>query len=93
MFLTGRSGAGKSTLLRLIALMEHASRGEVIVDRRNLQRLPRQDVSYYRWQVGLIFQEHHLLPDKTVFENVSLPLSCCRLSLLGDLEKSPCGAG
>ncbi|MDA0821279.1 MAG: cell division ATP-binding protein FtsE [Proteobacteria bacterium] len=73
-FLTGRSGAGKSTLLRLIALMEHASRGEVLVGGRNLQRLPRREIPYYRRQVGLIFQEHRLLPDRSVFENVSLPL-------------------
>jgi cell division transport system ATP-binding protein len=73
-FLTGRSGAGKSTLLRLIALMEHASSGEVIVDGRILQRLPRREIPFYRRQVGLIFQEHRLLPDRSVFENVSLPL-------------------
>ncbi|MFT4565025.1 MAG: cell division transport system ATP-binding protein [Gammaproteobacteria bacterium] len=73
-FLTGHSGAGKSTLLRLIALIEHASRGEVLVDGRNLQRLPRREVPYYRRQVGFIFQEHRLLADRTVFENVSLPL-------------------
>ncbi len=74
-FLTGHSGAGKSTLLRLIALMERATRGQVIVDGRNLERVPPKEVPYYRRQVGMIFQEHRLLPKRSVFDNVALPLA------------------
>ena len=73
-FLTGHSGAGKSTLLRLIALMDHASRGEVLVEGRNLERIPRREIPYYRRRIGFIFQEHRLLPDRSVFDNVALPL-------------------
>jgi cell division transport system ATP-binding protein len=73
-FLTGHSGAGKSTLLRLIALSEQVSRGQVIVDGQNLERVPRRQVPYYRRKVGFIFQEHRLLPDRSVFDNVALPL-------------------
>ncbi len=73
-FLTGHSGAGKSTLLRLIALIELASRGQVIVDGRNLDRVPPRQVPFYRRRIGFIFQEHRLLPDRSVFDNVALPL-------------------
>ena len=73
-FLTGHSGAGKSTLLRLVALMDHASRGEVLVDGRNLERIPLREIPYYRRRIGFIFQEHRLLPDRSVFDNVALPL-------------------
>lgn len=73
-FLTGHSGAGKSTLLRLIALMEHASRGNVLVDGRNLERIPRREVPYYRRRIGFIFQENRLLTDRNIFDNVALPL-------------------
>jgi cell division transport system ATP-binding protein len=73
-FLTGHSGAGKSTLLRLVALIEHVSRGQVIVDGRNLDRVPRRQVPFYRRRIGFIFQEHRLLPDRSVFDNVALPL-------------------
>lgn len=73
-FLTGHSGAGKSTLLRLVALIEAASRGQVIVDGRNLDRIRTAEVPYYRRRIGFIFQEHRLLPDRSVFDNVALPL-------------------
>ena len=73
-FLTGRSGAGKSTLLRLIALLDRASRGHIVVDGRNLDRVPRRDIPFYRRQIGMIFQEHRLLTNHSVFENVALPL-------------------
>ena len=73
-FLTGHSGAGKSTLLRLIALMERTSRGQIVVDGRNLERVPSYEVPYYRRQIGMVFQEHKLLPTRTVFDNVALPL-------------------
>ena len=73
-FLTGHSGAGKSTLLRLIGLIERPTRGQVAVNGRNLGSLPRRSIPYHRRQVGMIFQEHRLLPSRTVFDNVALPL-------------------
>ena len=73
-FLTGRSGAGKSTLLKLIGLLERASRGQVRVGGRNLSQLPNRKIPYHRREVGMIFQDHRLLHDRTVFDNVSLPL-------------------
>ncbi|MDH3452930.1 MAG: cell division ATP-binding protein FtsE [Gammaproteobacteria bacterium] len=73
-FLTGHSGAGKSTLLKLIAAIERSSRGQVIVDGRNLGKLPRRQIPYLRRRMGIVFQDHHLLYDRTVFDNVSLPL-------------------
>jgi cell division transport system ATP-binding protein len=73
-FLTGHSGAGKSTLLRLIGLLERPSRGQVIINGRNLATLPRRKIPYHRRQVGMIFQDHRLLADRSVFDNVALPL-------------------
>jgi cell division transport system ATP-binding protein len=73
-FLTGHSGAGKSTLLKLIGLLERPSRGRVLVNARNLGRLPRRHVPYHRREIGIVFQDHRLLPDRTVFDNVALPL-------------------
>jgi len=73
-FLTGHSGAGKSTLLRLIALIETASAGQLIVDQQNLTRMARKRIPYFRREIGMIFQDHRLLQDRTVFDNVALPL-------------------
>jgi cell division transport system ATP-binding protein len=73
-FLTGHSGAGKSTLLRLIGLMERPSRGQVLVNRLSLGDLPARRIPDFRRQLGMIFQDHRLLADRTVFENVALPL-------------------
>ncbi len=73
-FLTGHSGAGKSTLLRLIMLAERATRGQVVVGGHNLNRLPRGRVPYFRRHVGVVFQDHRLLMDRSVFDNVALPL-------------------
>jgi len=73
-FLTGHSGAGKSTLLRLIGLLERPSRGQVMVNGRNLGRLPKRKIPYHRRELGMIFQDHRLLMDRTVFDNVALPL-------------------
>jgi len=73
-FLTGHSGAGKSTLLRLIGLLERPSRGQVIFNGRNLATLPRRKIPHHRRQVGMIFQDHRLLQDRSVFDNVALPL-------------------
>ena len=73
-FLTGHSGAGKSTLLRLILMLERASRGQVIVNGRNLGKTPSRQAPHMRRSIGMIFQDHKLLSEKTVFDNVSLPL-------------------
>jgi cell division transport system ATP-binding protein len=73
-FLTGHSGAGKSTLLKLIMLMEKASKGEVLVDGVNLARVSNSQIPYHRRRVGVVFQNHQLLFDRSVFENVALPL-------------------
>jgi cell division transport system ATP-binding protein len=73
-FLTGHSGAGKSTLLKLIGLLERPSRGQVMVNGRNLGRLPKRKIPYHRRELGMIFQDHRLLMDRTVFDNVALPL-------------------
>ncbi len=73
-FLTGHSGAGKSTLLKLIALIERASTGQVVVGGQNLAKVGRRKVPYLRRDIGIIFQDHRLLFDRTVFDNVALPL-------------------
>lgn len=73
-FLTGHSGAGKSTLLRLLLLLERATRGQVVVNGRNLSKTPDRLAPTVRQGIGMIFQDHKLLSDKTVFDNVALPL-------------------
>jgi cell division transport system ATP-binding protein len=73
-FLTGHSGAGKSTLLRLIGCLERPTRGQVWVNDRNLNKLSNSQIPYHRRDVGMIFQDHRLLHDRTVFDNVALPL-------------------
>ncbi len=73
-FLTGHSGAGKSTLLKLVGLLERANRGQVWVDGHNLGRLGPREAPLFRRRVGMIFQDHRLLEDRTVFDNVALPL-------------------
>ncbi len=73
-FLTGHSGAGKSTLLKLVALLEYPSYGQVFVNGRNVTRLGRRRIPQFRRQLGLIFQDYKLLHDRTVFDNVALPL-------------------
>jgi cell division transport system ATP-binding protein len=73
-FITGHSGAGKSTLLKLVGLLERATRGQVWVNDRNLNKLRQREVPYHRREVGMIFQDHRLLHDRTVFDNIALPL-------------------
>lgn len=73
-FLTGHSGAGKSTLLKLIALMERPTRGQVILDGQNISKVKDRHIPYHRRKIGMIFQDHRLLFDRTVFDNVALPL-------------------
>ncbi|HRO26488.1 MAG TPA: ATP-binding cassette domain-containing protein [Luteimonas sp.] len=74
LFLTGHSGAGKSTLLKLIHLAERPSRGAVLFHERNLLKVRGRRVALHRREVGVVFQDHRLLTDRSVFENVSLPL-------------------
>ncbi|MBE02305.1 cell division ATP-binding protein FtsE [Marinobacter lutaoensis] len=73
-FLTGHSGAGKSTLLKLIMVMERPTAGEVIVGGQRLNQLPRRQIPYLRRHIGVVFQNHQLLFDRTVFDNVAMPL-------------------
>ena len=73
-FLTGHSGAGKSTLLKLILLMERPTRGRVEVAGVDLGRLPRRAVHRHRQSIGVVFQDHRLLFDRSVYDNVALPL-------------------
>ena len=73
-FLTGSSGAGKSTLLRLIALIDRPTQGQVFVDGRNVGRLNKRQVPKHRRQLGIVFQDNKLLPDRSAFDNVALPL-------------------
>ncbi len=73
-YLTGHSGAGKSTLMKLIALIERPSGGQLFVDGQNLAKVGRRKVPYHRRKIGVIFQDHRLLFDRTVFDNVALPL-------------------
>ncbi len=73
-FLTGPSGAGKSTLLRLIPLLERPSRGRVTINGIELSRVGRRQIPQLRRRIGVVFQDHRLLHDRTVHENVALPL-------------------
>jgi cell division transport system ATP-binding protein len=73
-FVTGHSGAGKSTLLRLLTLIERPTRGQLLVHNKNLMRLSRWRVPYYRRELGVVYQDNKLLADRSVFDNVALPL-------------------
>lgn len=73
-FLTGRSGAGKSTVLKLVSLLERPTRGVVTVNGLNTGALAARKIPAFRRQVGIVFQDHKLLVDRPVFDNVALPL-------------------
>ena len=73
-FVTGHSGAGKSTMLRLITLIERCTRGQVVVGGHNLSRMRARHIPLYRRHLGVVFQDHRLLAERTVFDNVALPL-------------------
>src|SRR5690554_5844124 len=79
-FLTGHSGAGKSTLLKLILLMERPTAGEVRVGGQLLNTMPRRQIPYVRRHIGAVFQNHQLLFDRTVFDNVAMPLEVMGVS-------------
>ena len=82
-FLTGHSGAGKSTFLRLLIGAESATRGRIYVDDVNISRLGARRMPWYRREVGVVFQDHNLLLQHSVFDNVALPL---RINHLGERE-------
>jgi len=73
-FLTGHSGAGKSTFLRLLLCLDRPTRGQILVNGVNVAQLPRRRLAYYRQHLGAVFQDHHLLAERTVYDNVALPL-------------------
>ena len=85
-FLTGRSGAGKSTVLKLIGLLERPTRGQVTVDGLNTSKVPLRNVALYRRHIGIVFQDHRLLMDRPVFDNVALPLVVTDVSF-ADIDK------
>ena len=73
-FLTGRSGAGKSSVLRLISLLERPSRGQVLVNGKDTGSLSARQIPAFRRQVGMVFQDHKLLAERSLYDNVALPL-------------------
>jgi len=73
-FLTGRSGAGKSTVLKLIALLERPTRGTVLIGGKNTGSLASRRIPAFRRGIGMVFQDHKLLPERPVYDNVALPL-------------------
>jgi cell division transport system ATP-binding protein len=85
-FLTGRSGAGKSTILKLIALLERPTRGMVMVNGRNTAALSSRKIPAFRRDLGIVFQDHRLLPERSVFDNVALPLHAAEAPLK-DIDK------
>lgn len=73
-FLTGRSGAGKSSILKLVALLERPTRGTVMVNGQDTGSLPARAIPAFRRRLGVVFQDHQLLMDRPVYDNVALPL-------------------
>ena len=73
-FLTGHSGAGKSTALKLVALIERPTRGQILVAGQSLAAIGRRGIPAYRRQIGMVFQDHKLLHDRPIWDNVALPL-------------------
>jgi cell division transport system ATP-binding protein len=87
-FLTGRSGAGKSTILKLISLLERPSRGLVMVNGHSTAALAARKVPAFRRDLGVVFQDHRLLPERSVFDNVALPLHAAEIGLsLKEIDK------
>lgn len=85
-FLTGHSGAGKTTFLKLLLRLQIPTQGQIVVNDVNICQLPRRRVPGYRQHLGAVFQEHHLLRDRTVLENVALPLQVTGMRA-GDIGK------
>jgi cell division transport system ATP-binding protein len=80
-FLTGRSGAGKTTVLKLITLLERPTRGTVLVEGRNTGTIKGRHIAAFRRSIGIVFQDHKLLTDRPVFDNVALPLAVAGMTL------------
>jgi ABC-type ATPase involved in cell division len=74
LFVTGHSGAGKSTLLRLLLAMERPTSGKLLLAGQDLSTISNAQIPFLRRQIGVVFQNHQLLFDRTVFNNVALPL-------------------
>ncbi|MEZ8141190.1 cell division ATP-binding protein FtsE [Enterovibrio norvegicus FF-33] len=102
-FLTGHSGAGKSTLLKLLCAIERPSDGKILFNNHDISRIDRKEIPFLRRHIGVIFQDHKLLMDRTVFDNVALPLRIeqanesdvkkrvsAALDKVGLLDKSAC---
>src|SRR5690606_36010112 len=85
-FLTGRSGAGKSTILKLIALLERPTRGLVLVNGHNTAALSARKIPAFRRELGVVFQDHRLLTERSIFDNVALPLHASE-SRLKEIDK------
>lgn len=73
-FVTGHSGAGKSTLFKLLALIERPTQGQITLDGQKLGKIGRRGIPKLRRRLGMVFQDHRLLMDRTIFANVELPL-------------------
>ncbi len=73
-FLTGHSGAGKSTLLKLLCAIERPSDGQILFNGHDIGQISRKEIPFLRRHIGVIFQDHKLLMDRSVFDNVALPL-------------------
>jgi len=87
-FITGPTGAGKSTLLKLVAAIEKPSSGSVVVSGQNIGKLRRSAVPFLRRNFGLIFQDHKLLYDRNVLENVILPLDIAGLPRAESMKRA-----
>jgi cell division transport system ATP-binding protein len=87
-FLTGRSGAGKSTILKLIALLERPTRGLVLVNGHNTAALSARRIPAFRREIGVVFQDHRLLTERSIFDNVALPLHAAETGIsLKDIDR------
>lgn len=86
-FLTGHSGAGKSTLLNLIAAIEMPSQGQVFVAGQEVNRLPTRKIPFLRRELGIILQSPNLLMDRTIFDNIALPLMIAGFAYREILQK------
>ncbi|MCG7372771.1 cell division ATP-binding protein FtsE [Pseudomonas luteola] len=86
LFITGHSGAGKSTLMRLILAMERPTSGKLSLAGQDISRISNAQIPFLRRQIGVVFQNHQLLFDRTVFDNVALPLQILGLSK-GEIAK------
>ncbi|MGL5336127.1 MAG: cell division ATP-binding protein FtsE [Enterovibrio sp.] len=90
-FLTGHSGAGKSTLLKLLCAIERPSAGKIFFNGHDISRIDKNEIPFLRRHVGMIFQDHRLLMDRSVFENVALPLRIAQMRE-NDIKKRVCAA-